>query len=258
MFIRICCALALVLTSHYAFTQKVKLPAVIPDLIKYTALPPIKSFKEIGVLPDIKEQFVTATTDCACITGTCTVLPVTILSFDAKRKDINEVDLYWKTTNEINNKGFNVQRSLGNSEQFETIAFVPALMNSAIEKKYSLRDQNNFEGISYYRLQQIDEDGKFAYSEIRAVKGYSGSSSLSLYPNPVRERLVADIYSPQITRAHLMIFDGTQKLLHSQMIAVNKGINLVNLPVRQLPAGMYFIKITSGDNSILSGKFMKL
>ena len=258
MFIRICCALVLLVTSQYAFSQKVKLRAVIPDLSKYTALPAIKSFKDIGALPNINEQFVTATTGCACTAGTCTVVPLTILSFDAKRKDINEVDLYWKTTNEINNKGFNVQRSLGNTEKFETIAFVPALMNSATEKKYSLRDHNNYEGISYYRLQQMDEDGKFAYSEIRAVKGYTGTSSLALYPNPVRENLVADIYAPQITSAKLMIYDGTQKLLHTQVIAVNKGINLVNLPVKQLASGMYFIKIISADNSTLSGKFMKL
>ncbi len=246
----------LLVYSQCTFAQAAGPLAGITNLGNYNALPALPSLTQ-AALPVVNMPVLTEVPDCPCNSG-CFVLPVTLLAFDANRKEINHVWLNWKTTNEYNNKGFNVQRSLGNASPFETVAFVPSWANNAGVNKYELTDNNHFEGISYYRLKQIDLDGKFTFSETVAVKGYTGQSSLTLYPNPVKEKLSAAIDAAKKGQAVLVVLDATQKQLYTQNIFINKGINLINLPAAHLAGGIYFVKIIYADSDVLTGKFIKL
>ncbi|MFZ1799240.1 MAG: T9SS type A sorting domain-containing protein, partial [Chitinophagaceae bacterium] len=94
-------------------------------------------------------------------------LPVTFISFNGKING-NEALLNWSTVNEINNKGFEVQKSM-NGQTFTDIGFVNGHGNSSQNNSYSYTDPKVISGSNYYRLKQIDNDGKYSYSSIIKV-----------------------------------------------------------------------------------------
>ena len=202
-------------------------------------------------------QTINGLTNCSCSDG-CSVLPVDLLSFEGRRLNAEQVLLYWRTANEIQNQGFEVQRSLGNTTHFQPVAFVPAQNGGAPEHKYELTDPNNYTGISYYRLKQMDLDGNYTFSETIAIKGYSNNPSLALYPNPVFDKLTAEVFSLTQSAATLLITDASQKILYSRNLRLNKGINIISLPASVLSAGVYFVQVRPEASAPMLGKFVKL
>ena len=125
-------------------------------------------------------------------------LPVELVSFTFRVKGTNEVQLNWRTQSEINNFGFEVERSTDNglhtanspkmnSKNWIKIGFVKGSGNSNSQKNYSFTDSETGFGDIFYRLKQIDNDGKFKYSKVINVKlEYPSKFELSQnYPNPV-------------------------------------------------------------------------
>lgn len=202
-------------------------------------------------------QTINGLANCHCQSG-CAVLPVELLSFEGRRESTTMVKLNWKTTNELQNKGFEVQRSLGNTSNFDSITFIAAKLQGGYQNEYKLPDNNDFSGISYYRLKQVDLDGHHSFSEIIAVKGYGKDVSLALYPNPVITKLTAEIFAPVKTTAVLLLTDATQKLLYSVNIELHKGTNFINIPALHLDGGLYFVRVVCGENKTITGKFIKL
>ena len=202
-------------------------------------------------------QTITGLENCSCISG-CYLLPVKLLSFEGRRVNIELVQLSWKTSNESQNKGFEVERSWGNTSTFQPVAFVPAQAGAALSFEYKLPDSNNFSGISYYRLKQVDIDGAFTYSPTIAIKGYAKQQALSLYPNPVAGKFLADVFALEKADAVLEISDAAGKRLFRQPVRLAKGINLFDMPATNLQPGVYFLQVLSPGMSPLGGKFVKL
>lgn len=115
-------------------------------------------------------------------------LPVTIIDFNAIRSNKQKVVLTWRTAEENNNKGFDIERKLENEINFTNKDFAPSLTqngNSTSPLTYTYNDPNDFSGISYYRLKQWDKDGQSTYTIIKAVNGINNASvSLVVFPNP--------------------------------------------------------------------------
>ena len=245
----------LMLLASVSLAQVKRPPLGIPNL----GIKPLAERETLGPAPLGIESIlnITENTSCPCLSG-CSVLPVKLLSFDGLRKNAELVKLYWKTTNEFQNKGFEVQRSLGNTTAFVPVAFVPAKAANAAVNEYELRDPNDYAGISYYRLRQVDLDERFVFSETIAVKGYAQTVSLGVHPNPVTDKGIATIYAVKKTTALLIITDATQRRLHTQNIALTTGNNVVSFSAAHLPAGIYFIKIVLPESQLLSTKFIKL
>ena len=101
------------------------------------------------------------------ITGTGT-LGVKLTSFNAHTNN-KQVDLNWQTATEINNKGFEIQRSQ-DGINWDKIGFVNAAPNSSQEKNYNFIDANPPSGKIFYRLLQLDIDNRATYSSIVSVK----------------------------------------------------------------------------------------
>ena len=192
-----------------------------------------------------------------CQPMTCTSLPVTLLSFDGKRLDVNNVLLNWKTTNEVNNFGFDVERSLGSTGQFVKVGFVQALQDQELIKEYSFPDPNSFAGTSYYRLRQIDLDSNFVYSKIIAIENTGQGESMTLYPNPVKSLLNLAIVSQDGGNAELYVMDAMGKVIARQSLYLNNGTSLQSLNVNALTAGMYFIRLRTASGKPLTGSFLK-
>ncbi len=173
---------------------------------------------------------------CACNPG-CNTLPVSLLAFDAKRTSHEKVLVKWETTNEINNKGFDVELSYGSTDKFKAVGFVAAKQAGGYKNKYDIIDQNDFSGTSYYRLKQIDMDRGFVYSNTVPVKGYTSKATLALYPNPAQYTLVANVYANEKATAKLFILDAMLKVVHTQAVNLQAGSNTLSLPIQKLAKG---------------------
>ena len=173
----------------------------------------------------------------------CGALPVYLLSFDGKRQDREHALLNWKTTNEINSKGFDIERSLGDMHNFLDRGFVTSFAGPAYEKKYEFRDENNYPGTSYYRLKQIDNDGQFTYSQVVAVKGFGFDESLIIYPNPAKDYLTLNINVLKASTGTLTITDVAGKTVINKPINLLAGTNNARLIISNIKAGLYTIKL---------------
>ncbi len=251
---RYSCCILLLLIYISAGAQTLQQPVTLINTPAYTLRAGIQNFAVAPVI--LLTAPLSSTENCRCSYG-CRVLPVTLLSFDGVRQNTVHVLLHWETTNEYQNTGFNVERSLGTATFFNNVGFVSAQLNNNTKKKYALNDPNNYDGISYYRLKQIDLDGNFTYSKIITVSGYSHKPTLKLYPNPAVKNIMVETYFATSGTAKLWITDAAQKLLLVHNFSYNKGSNFISVPVSSLSSGLYFIKILNNENVFLNDKFIK-
>jgi len=114
-------------------------------------------------------------------------LPVTLISFTGRSTAAGNL-LKWSTTSETNNDGFEIERSI-DAKLFEKIGYVDGKGESATLQSYQFSDQNPLP-ISYYRLKQLDHDGKFEHSRIIQVR--LEIADLKVYPNPVKGKLTVE------------------------------------------------------------------
>ncbi|MBB3697288.1 T9SS type A sorting domain-containing protein [Flammeovirga yaeyamensis] len=111
-------------------------------------------------------------------------LPVEMIYFNAEING-DKVDLAWSTATELNNKEFIVQRSFDNSS-WDDLGKVAGAGNSNVPLKYSYQDDlPDFNGVIYYRLQQVDFDGKYAFHGPITIHNGESTTALTVYPNPV-------------------------------------------------------------------------
>ena len=187
----------------------------------------------------------------------CGILPVYLLSFDGRRTDREHALLNWKTTNEINSKGFDIERALGNTHNFMKRGFIASLQGGSVEKKYKFTDDNNYPGISYYRLKQIDNDGQFSYSEIVTVKGFSFDDSLLVYPNPAKDYLNISIYLTKASPATFIVTDAAGKTILSKTVTLSAGVNYDRLLLSGFNGGVYTLKLQRTNDVALIKNFVK-
>ena len=159
------------------------------------------------------------------------VVPVTWLSFNARLAG-KTVLLDWKTATESNSSHFEVERSI-NGFEFEKIGIVKAAGNSNSISSYDFTDRLPIKGMNYYRIKQVDLDGKYTYSEIRKVDIKTELPLFALYNNPSNGSGI--IIKTGITSALLGIFDITGKKLTE--ITVQNHTQQINLSA--LPSGTY-------------------
>lgn len=182
----------------------------------------------------------------------CTVLPVEMLSFRGETlQDANL--LTWSTSTEINNLGFEVERS-ADGINFSKIGFEKTKAengNATTVINYAFTDSRPLAGNNYYRLKQTDKDGKRKYSAVVVLKGDKVRSLTisSVYPNPVVNKVSVKLLSPANESVQLVITDLSGKVVHQQSASIAAGENRVQLQVQKLASGTYFIKAVSADGS---------
>ncbi len=172
-------------------------------------------------------------------------LPVELLTFAGEAKEKYNL-LSWTTASEINNTGFEIQRS-ENGNEFMRIGFVTGAGNSTSTKEYSFKDTDIGNDVFYYRLRQIDIDGAFKFSDVIAIsnKDKTALAIKSLYPNPFDKQIGVLFNKALIETATVKIFDAEGKLLLTEMYPPQRDNIFVN--TENFSAGVYFLSIESGE-----------
>ncbi len=186
---------------------------------------------------------------------TDTELPVELLDFSGKNKG-NVNHLYWATAIEINNKGFEVERSFYGRD-FERMAWVEGHGNSAEVNEYTLIDENPRKGINYYRLKQIDFDGVYEYSPIIEIRVGKESIVLGeLFPNPSGKEIVAlDVFLEEKSKINIQGYDVAGKLMYNQITELPAGNQQLFLDGTDLKEGVYLFQFRM-NNEIMIRKLV--
>lgn len=184
--------------------------------------------------------------------------PVTLTSFSANSKGSGVV-LAWTTSQELNNNYFQVERSPNGNTDWSTISTVMGAGNSQVRHDYNSFDASPLSGVNYYRLKQVDLDGRSTYSNTVIVKMGLQKMTVSIIANPFYSTLSVNLTSPsdQIVTARLV--DITGKQLAVEKWSLNRGASTKNFTnISNLQHGMYILSVANNNGEILyNGKVMK-
>ena len=180
-----------------------------------------------------------------------TSLPVELISFKGEQT-LEGIQLIWETANELNNDYFIVQRS-ANGRSFENIGEIQGFGTTTEIKSYDFFDFSSNNGTNYYRLKQVDFDGKFEYSDLITIEIEKQSTSIDIYPNPSTGRYNIQSSGNWTNQTTLEVFDMTGRLVYSQ--SVYNNVSQLNL--EHLSNGSYFLKITN-QSDVFTTRIVKM
>ena len=166
-------------------------------------------------------------------------LPVTLVNFNAAQRS-SKVSLTWETLMELNNDGFEIERRIG-AGAYQKIAFVDSKASGGNGDafSYSFEDATILpKGVTYYRLRQVDLDGRATYSEIKAVRTGNGTIILSVYPNPSRGTTNVALPSGVGT------YDVSVDDFTGKSVQRFSGLTTSNLQLNNLKPGMYMLRVS--------------
>lgn len=187
------------------------------------------------------------------ITDSYTTLPVTFINFDGVLNN-GEVFLKWSTATELNNKGFEVQKSFDGAT-FTDIGFVKGAGNLSQINNYNFSDAELKSGSNYYRLKQMDNDGRFTYSSV--IKIDYSKFAWSILGNPVANNSWVQLQLDKSANISVQIISINGNIIQR----INKG-NLsagsysIPLNLNNKNSGMYVVRLMV-DNQAYSKKIIK-
>ncbi|MBN2747771.1 MAG: T9SS type A sorting domain-containing protein, partial [Bacteroidales bacterium] len=169
------------------------------------------------------------------------LLPVIYTAFNGEIED-GIAKLKWVTSSEINNNYFSVEHSVDNLN-FSEVGRVEGFGMSNIPVSYSFEHEDCKTGINYYRLKQVDYDGKFAYSQVVGLqKGSSEPTQLISFCNQAGANLEIGFFERNSYQIRLTNIAG-KSILQKDIASDSETI----LPISELSPGVYLLTALSGD-----------
>lgn len=177
------------------------------------------------------------------------VLPISLVYFKAQAQNGGTI-LSWKTAQENNNNFFEIDFST-DAVNFTTIGKVKGAGNSSIPQLYSFMHHINQTGKFFYRLGQVDFNGRKAYSLVEVAELKNTRNPLVITPNPVSNKLIIPG----------LVIDGKQQYmiinLKGEKIAEASLLNPEIILPGKIAPGMYLLRIIQNNGSVLSAGFIK-
>ncbi|MGB4852697.1 MAG: T9SS type A sorting domain-containing protein, partial [Ignavibacteria bacterium] len=182
-----------------------------------------------------------------------TALPVELSSFNYETLKGN-VTLHWTTSSEINNAGFDVERSDVNgqiSNVWSKAGFISGNGTSSGSINYSFTDNNLSSGKYNYRLKQIDYNGNYEYFSLNSDVIIATPKNFFLgqnYPNPFNPSTVINYNIPQDSYVKIKLYDNTgREVLTLLSEFISAGYYTINFNASDLASGIYFYNINAGE-----------
>lgn len=186
------------------------------------------------------------------VTAPNVILPVKFLGFNVVKKN-NDGLITWQIENESSiTDRYEIERSL-NGVDFQKVYTVAPKNNGSPSNSYDLTDANlstiRATGIIYYRIKQIDKDGKFVYTGIKSLRLNAKSMVVGVYPNPIRNFANLSIDLEQDTNATITINDASGKQVQNIQMPLFKGPNNKKINMGTLASGSYILKIQTASET---------
>ncbi len=176
------------------------------------------------------------------VAGAClSVLPVELSTFTAQNKGRSNI-LKWQTVSEINNSHFEIQHS-SDAQKFENIGEVKGVGSSNSLQNYSFSDDNPLEGVNYYRLRQVDIDGKATLSNVVSVLYGKIKNNFSVQSNVAQSEIFISTPEAKTTDTPFEIVDVLGRSVQSSVFKNNQTAMKIN--IESIATGQYFIHFYS-------------
>ncbi|MGI4872968.1 MAG: discoidin domain-containing protein [Janthinobacterium lividum] len=189
--------------------------------------------------------------------GTATPLPVSLTSFRATLAG-KTVAVKWTTASEVNNAGFEVQRS-ANGTDFTALSWVAGAGNSQTMRVYQYPDASPLRPTGYYRLKQLDLSGAATYGPVVAVQLAAGEAvSVSLYPNPTADQATVRWEAPIASAGHWRLTTVTGQVVQEENFAVQPGANARAIDLRPCATGNYWLTLETAGQVLHQQRLQKL
>ena len=199
-----------------------------------------------GTFPTIPLIRPASVPDPSCMIGG--ILPVELQRFDARLVDGEVVELDWMSDLELNFSHYQIERS-PDGRSWEALDRVPG--RGSVEGElveYAYEDAAPLAGESYYRLRMVDLDNSVKFSEVRAVfLPRETVKTVKMYPNPAVHQVTVTATLTQAAGDATIRFVSAAGMVHRVQTAdLRQGFNKITLPVNDLSAGQYFVRVEAG------------
>ena len=178
-------------------------------------------------------------------------IPVELIKFSGRLKN-QQTLLNWSTASERENAGFSVEKSI-NGVDYTAIGFVKGQGTNNGIRTYDFTDASVLKAqpITYYRLKQMDNDGKYTYSPIVAIKQNGGKLALNAaFPMPITEGVTLDFSTSKAGKITAILTDILGKVVKTELISANEGSNSTLLNVAHLASGTYILTLNDGETRV--------
>ena len=195
-------------------------------------------------IPFFHKMSKTALGTVATLAEMTQIVPVELLAFTASVNK-SEVQLIWSTASELNNKGFEIERSADDASNFTTIGFVEGKGSSNEINHYVYSDNPDLNGVHtlYYRLKQVDFDGTFSYSNVVNIT-YDVPTEFVLnqnYPNPFNPSTRITYFLPEEGFVSIKIYDFLGREIETLVNDFQEtGSYQIDFDASNLSSGTYF------------------
>ena len=182
------------------------------------------------------------------------ILPLNLAHLKANLENETTARLEWAVDNHSDASHYLIHRSLDGGNSFEEIGRVNAECSQGMVS-YTFNDQPGVSSQNvFYKIKEVEMDGSVHYSELAEVyMPFIGlQAEMKAFPNPTAKGQGMNLAFPHIPggeSATITITDLTGRTLSTQTILQSETTNLVELPVQNFDAGIYFVKVTSGMES---------
>ncbi len=177
------------------------------------------------------------------------IIPIELVDFTAKTLENKGVLLEWTTATEKSNKGFEIETSLDGAT-WTVLSWVNGQGNSEKLTKYSFLHQTSLDETNYYRLKQVDDDGKAKYSKTVSSVPSKIKTIIKIYPSVVQDVLTVESSLNAIEEVQI-INSGGQIVFERKLNNKGETLNLNNLP-----SGIYVVNVLSNGEKF-SQKILK-
>lgn len=172
------------------------------------------------------------------------VLPIELIAFTGKQQN-SQVLIEWSTATEINNDYMLIEHAM-DGRHFTEIGKITGAGNSTTVQHYSFKHERPVNGTNYYRLKQVDYDGKFTYHHIIPVAFEGGVGIVSTFPNPANDRINVQLYGWPEGVLSVQVLDMAGRVIEEEQQAASSTISM---DIHTLQSGMYFLRISGAERS---------
>jgi Secretion system C-terminal sorting domain len=173
-------------------------------------------------------------------------LPVILDGFTAVLNTDHTVTLDWNTMIEVNFSHFAIQRST-DGVNWSAIGTVQAKGNSAVQTVYTYTDEQPSTGMNYYRLELVNMDGTYTYSDVTVIETAT-IARISFFPNPAQDFVNVSLDGTTGSQVTILLTSVSGRLMQEKTAATGTGV-VVTFSIQNIASGMYFLTVVNADGT---------